>query len=87
MWCESKIQEEINKYARHIKGEQLFVFGDGAYGLQSGVMRAYQSLPNSLLTTEQKFFNQNMSQSHIAIEWALGKVIRLWKFMGHKIGH
>ncbi|RPA96294.1 hypothetical protein L873DRAFT_1694682, partial [Choiromyces venosus 120613-1] len=87
IWYESKIQKEINKCAKGIEGEQLFVFGDGTYGLQSGVMGAYRPLHNSSLTTEQKIFNQNMSQSQIATEWAFGKVIRLWGFMGHKMGH
>ncbi|RPA91451.1 hypothetical protein L873DRAFT_1714177, partial [Choiromyces venosus 120613-1] len=41
IWCKSKIQEEINKCARGIEGKQLFVFGDGTYGLQSGVIGAY----------------------------------------------
>ncbi|RPA91750.1 hypothetical protein L873DRAFT_272035, partial [Choiromyces venosus 120613-1] len=85
IWCKSKIQEEINKCARGIEGKQLFVFEDGTYGLQSGVIGAYQPLPNSSLTIEQKIFNQNMSQSQIAVQWAFGIVIRLWRFMGHKI--
>lgn len=53
MWIKSGIQEKLIEHAINIRGEELFIYGDGAYGLQRGVMGSYCALPNIPLTVNQ----------------------------------
>jgi len=86
IWVESKLQNKLLAHAYKTNGEETFLYGDGAYTLQRGIIGSYRAGPNAELSAQQKLFNTCMSRRRICVEWSFGKVSQLWGYTGYKQG-
>ena len=86
IWVESKLQNKLLAHAFKANGEEIFLYGDGAYTLQRGILGSYRAAPNTELSAQQKFFNTSMSRRRICVEWSFGKVSQLWGYTSYKRG-
>jgi hypothetical protein len=86
IWRLSGLQAVLNIHSVNLNGEEVFLYGDGAYRRQRGIMGTYKALPGVPLTHRQKTFNTEMSRLRICVEWSFGKVLQYFGYVGHKMG-
>ncbi|KAF8313625.1 hypothetical protein DL93DRAFT_2228396 [Clavulina sp. PMI_390] len=71
----------LREHARDPKDQQLFIYGDPAYGESDAVVSGLKRLEE--LTPEEQDLNKEMSRYRQAAEWSFGKVRSLWSMIDY----
>lgn len=80
----SGIQDKLYIHAFNENAECVYIYGDAAYYLETGIVEAYQAGNNGPIAAEEQRFNTAMSRMRVCVEWGFGKVVNMFGFCGYK---
>jgi len=76
----SAIAQTIQRHAKDTTGEQLFIYGDPAYGLSPCTLCPYK---HKRLEPLEREFNKQMSQSRVSVEYGFQRVVTYFPFIDY----
>ncbi|SPO23268.1 uncharacterized protein UTRI_01946 [Ustilago trichophora] len=73
--AETKLVQWAERHAKNEDGEQLYLFGDQAYGVSQAILTKFRG---NIISSYQADFNYIMSKYRVQVEWAIGMIPAQW---------
>lgn len=80
MLGESGLLPKLQQFEK-ANGDPYVVYGDPAYGLMRHILSPFRG---AQLNADEQQFNSLMSKVRVSVEWAFGKITKLFAFLDFK---
>ena len=81
MLAESRLLDNLQRYAVSPTGQSMCIYGDPAYPVRVHLQAPFR---NVALTPQMQAFNTSMSSVRSCVEWLFGDIVNYFKFIDLK---